>query len=85
MQNSPSTNGSFNLLVSQLDRRLGRIEEAIDRLADELDGKHEKIGARVSDLERVKAEVAGGWKFASIVGALAGGVGAFLYHLGMKL
>ena len=72
------TNGNgthFNHFIAQLDKRLERIEIAIDRLADEVEGKHERLNGRVGELERVKAEVAGGWKLASVVGAVAGTLG----------
>jgi SMC interacting uncharacterized protein involved in chromosome segregation len=70
-----SVNGSFPHLMEQLDRRLGRIEQAIDRLDVNLDERHEKISERINALEKTKAEVAGGWKVASVIGGIAGAVG----------
>ena len=72
--NSPNGT-SFSHLVDQLDRRLQRIEMAIDRLADDLDGKHEHLNGRLRDLESSRSEAKGGWTVLSIVGGVAGAVG----------
>jgi hypothetical protein len=68
---------SFIHLVDQLDRRLQRIETAIDRLADELDGKHEHLNGRVRELENTRSEARGGWTALSVVGTIAGALGGY--------
>lgn len=76
MTTHSQTNGaSFDHLIGQLDRRLERIEVAIDRLADELDGKHERLNGRVRELENKQSEVRGGWTVLTIIGTVAGAVG----------
>jgi hypothetical protein len=72
---SNGSNGSFDHLIGQLDRRLERIEMAIDNLAGELDGKHEKLNGRVNQLEHRNAEVRGGWTVLALIGTVAGTVG----------
>ena len=73
-----SGNGtSFSHIISLLDKRLERIEVAIDRLADELDGKHEKLTNRLNSLEASRSEVRGGWSVLAIVGTIAGAVGGY--------
>ena len=72
---NPNGNGSFDHLIGQLDRRLERIEVAIDRLADNQEEHHEKLNGRVSELEKKNAEVKGGWTVLTIVGSVAGAVG----------
>ena len=78
MQN---VNGSFGHLIDQLDRRLERIEQAIDHLSNDLDGKHDKLNGRVQQLEQRNAEIRGGWTVLAAIGTVAGGLGAFIYHL----
>ena len=68
---------SFDHLIGQIDKRLANIERAIERLADEYDGRHEKLNGRVRDLENTRSEARGGWTVLSIVGAVAGAVGGY--------
>jgi hypothetical protein len=68
---------SFSHIIGLLDKRLERIEIAIDRLADELDGKHEKLTDRLNSLEGTRSETRGGWTVLSAVGAIAGAVGGY--------
>jgi hypothetical protein len=68
---------SFSHIIGLLDKRLERIEIAIDRLADELDGKHEKLTDRLNSLEGTRSETRGGWTVLSVVGAVAGAVGGY--------
>lgn len=70
-----ASNGSFDHLISQLDRRLERIEHAIDRLVDETGERHEKLNGRVTQLEQRNAEVKGGWTVLALIGTVAGTVG----------
>ena len=70
-----ANNGSFDHLIVQLDSRLSRIEHAIDRLIDETAAKHEKLHARVQQLEHTNAKVSGGWSVLTVVGTVSGVVG----------
>lgn len=61
-------------------------QRRFEDLANRIESRSDRQGDRVTALELSRAEMRGGWKFVSIIGAVAGGVGAFLYHLlGMKL
>jgi hypothetical protein len=66
---------NFDHIIGQIDRRLARIEINLDRLVDTQEIRHNNVTTRVASLEQTKAEVAGGWKVASIIGALAGSIG----------
>lgn len=72
------SNGSFDHLISQLDRRLARIEHSLDRLVDETGDKHDKLHDRVTSLENDRAKVQGGWKAASFIGGVAGAAGGII-------
>jgi uncharacterized protein YdcH (DUF465 family) len=61
----------------QLDHRLQRIEESIDRLADQHGNRHDKLSERITELEHTGAAQAGGWKVVTIIGSVAGVVGGF--------
>lgn len=75
MTTSGPNGSSFSHLIGQLDRRLERIEEAIDRLADHQTEHAEKIIVRVTDLEKKNSEIKGGWTVLTIIGTIAGTVG----------
>lgn len=77
MMQSGNGNNFNQMLISQLDNRLARIEIAIDRLADELDGKHEKLNGRLRILEDQSSKARGGWTVLTVVGSVAGALGGF--------
>jgi len=69
-----SANGSYDHLMRQLDARLGRIEEGIDRLADQQAVRDSKMENRLTMLELYKAEAQGGWKALTIAGSIGAAI-----------
>jgi hypothetical protein len=63
------TEGNLSLFFEQLDKRLSRIEYALDRIASSHDLFEERMNARVSVLELELARQAGGKK--ALAGLLA--------------
>jgi hypothetical protein len=73
---TPSGNGTYGERYwDQLDHRLQRIEESIDRLADQHGTRHDKLSERVTKLEYTGASQAGGWKVVTILGSISGVIG----------
>ena len=70
-------NGSFDHLISQIDRRLQRIEVTLDRIVETVDEKHDHLNNRVRELENKHAEARGGWTVLTVIGTAAGAVGGF--------
>jgi hypothetical protein len=66
---------NFDHIIGQIDKRLARIETNLDRFVDSHEDRHLDTTRRLAALEQTKAEVAGGWKVVSVIGALAGAIG----------
>lgn len=56
-------------------------QHRFELLAEQITSHHEKNSMRVSALELNNAEARGGWKLMGLLGTVAGGLGAFIYHL----
>lgn len=76
-----SNGTSYDHLLRQLDARLGRIEEAIDRLADHHEERHGKLEARLVDLERTRYEATGSYRTLVALGAVIATIGGVVGNL----
>lgn len=70
-------NGSFDHLIGQLDSRLERIEQSIDRLTAQVEHRHEQLNGRVRKIEDRHSEQRGGWTVLTVIGSVAGVVGGY--------
>jgi hypothetical protein len=67
-----------------IDNDIGRLLEkanTVERDVKEIKVTLDKVHTRVSSLEFSHAEARGGWKATSMLGVIAGSIGAFIYHL----
>jgi hypothetical protein len=67
--------------IQWFDQHEAADQRRFEQLAARIDAVASQHGTRVSALEMQRAELVGGWKILSLIGTVAGGVGAFIYHL----
>ena len=74
-------NGNTDQILGQLNERTENLVSDIGEIK-QLPKEHAtRVDLRIAALELRNAEATGSWKAAGTVGAFAGGLGAFLYHL----
>lgn len=71
--------------MAWFDKHEAADQRRFEELSVRIDNSQHNHSDRVTSLEISRAQAQGGWKVITVIGTLAGGLGAFLYHLiGLK-